>query len=52
MTAPVLKLFNPKAMTEIRTDASMYGYGAVPLQQDNEDRQFHPIEMGRKVEDL
>ena len=43
VTAPVLKFFNPEAVTEIHTDASMYSYGAVLLQQDDEDRQFHPI---------
>ena len=50
VTAPVLKLFNLKAVTKIHTDASMYGYGAVLLQQDDEDRQFHPIEcISRKT---
>ena len=50
ITAPVLNLFNSKAVTEIHTDASMYGYGAVLLQQDDEDCQFHSTEyMSRKT---
>ena len=28
--SPVLKFFNPTAVIEIHTDASMNGYGAVP----------------------
>ena len=44
VNAPLLKLFNPKAITEVHTDASMHGYGAVLLQVDREDQQLHPVE--------
>lgn len=48
--SPVLRLYNPKALTEVHTDASMYGYGAVLLQKDSEDQQLHPIQyMSRKT---
>ena len=37
-------------MTEIHSDASMYGYRAVLLEQDDEDLQLHLIEyMSRKT---
>ena len=49
VTAHVLKLFNPKAVTEIHSDGSMYDYGAVLLQQDDENLQLHPIEYMRKT---
>lgn len=49
-SAPVLKLYNPKAVTEVHTDASMHGYGAVLLQRDFDDREFHPVQfMSRKT---
>lgn len=40
---PVLRLYNPAADTELHTDASALGLGAILLQRDSEDRQFHPI---------
>lgn len=47
---PLLRLFNPKAVTEIHCDASMHGYGGMLLQKDSEDQSFHPVEyMSRKT---
>jgi len=33
ISRPVLALYNPRALTELHTDASSYGYGAVLLQR-------------------
>lgn len=30
-------------MTELHTDTSIEGYGAILLQKDNEDNTFHPV---------
>ena len=35
VTAPVLKLFNLKAVTEIHSDESVYGYGAFDSTEDD-----------------
>ncbi|GBP13173.1 hypothetical protein EVAR_91282_1 [Eumeta japonica] len=35
MKDPVLKLFNVNAITEVHTDASKFGYGAVLMQKDS-----------------
>jgi len=51
-SSPVLKLFDQKSATEVHCDASMYGYGAVLLQKDSADQEFHPVEyMSRKTTD-
>lgn len=40
---PVLALYRTNAETELHTDASMHGYGAILLQRNNEDRLMHPV---------
>lgn len=40
---PVLRLYRVDAATELHTDASIDGYGAILLQKNNEDGAFHPI---------
>lgn len=40
---PVLKLYKQGAETELHTDASKLGYGAILLQRDQADNNFHPI---------
>lgn len=42
-TKPVLKLYKQKAETELHTDASMYGYGAILFQKCDKDNALHPI---------
>lgn len=40
---PVLKLYRMGVETELHTDASSMGYGAILMQRDCEDDKFHPI---------
>lgn len=40
---PVLKLYSPDRETELHTDASQDGYGAILLQRCPDDGQLHPI---------
>ncbi|XP_076627732.1 uncharacterized protein LOC143344962 [Colletes latitarsis] len=40
---PVLRIYRPERETELHTDASMYGYGAIFLQRDSEDDALHPV---------
>lgn len=40
---PVLRLYNPKAETELHTDASALGYGGCLLQRQSDDGQLHPV---------
>lgn len=40
---PVLRLYRVNAVTELHTDASIDGYGAILLQKSDEDSAFHPI---------
>lgn len=42
ISAPVLPIYNPKKETELHTDASSLGFGAV-LMQKQDDGKFHPI---------
>lgn len=41
-SAPVLSIYDPTRETELHTDASKLGYGAVLLQRQ-EDNKFHPV---------
>jgi len=49
---PVLRIYHPTYATELHTDASQYGYGAVLLQRLPEDQKHHPIYyLSRKTSD-
>lgn len=50
--SPVLEIYNPEAIrTELHTDASQWGFGAVLFQTDeNYDNPLHPIfNMSKKT---
>jgi len=50
ISGPVLKLYNHSLDTEIHTDASKFGLGAVLLQRDPCDNLWHPVfYMSRKT---
>lgn len=50
MENPVLIIYNPGFETELHTDASMHGYGAVLLQRLPDDGQLHPVHyMSKKT---
>lgn len=51
---PVLRIYNPDAITELHTDASQDGYGAALLQKlPNTDNQFHAVHfMSYKTSDI
>jgi len=40
---PVLQLYKVNVATELHTDASIDGYGAILLQKNEEDGAFHPV---------
>lgn len=40
---PVLALYQTSAETELHTDASKYGYGAILMQRGEEDGLMHPV---------
>lgn len=43
MSDPVLKIFQREAETQLFTDASKHGFGAILMQKDATDDQFHPV---------
>lgn len=49
-SSPVLRIFNPSFETELHTDASIDGYGAVILQRSPKNNEFHPVHyMSKKT---
>lgn len=42
-TKPVLSLYKIDAKTELHTDASMYGYGAMLSQKNCDDGKWYPV---------
>ena len=51
-TAPVLRIFDVRLETEVHTDASIDGYGAVLMQKCEEDQMMHPcLYLSKKTSD-
>ncbi|GBL87911.1 Retrovirus-related Pol polyprotein from transposon 297 [Araneus ventricosus] len=49
---PVLRIYNPNYETELHTDASLEGYGAILMQKSPDDKNFHPTYyMSKKTTD-
>ncbi|GBN87706.1 Transposon Ty3-G Gag-Pol polyprotein [Araneus ventricosus] len=49
---PVLRIYNPNYETELHTDASLEGYGAILMQKSPDDKNFHPTyDMSKKTTD-
>lgn len=47
---PILKIYSPDDETQLHTDASQEGYGAILLQKCADDNKFHPVYyMSRKT---
>lgn len=43
VTETILAIFNPNLNTQLHTDASSHGFGAILMQQNVEDNLYHPI---------
>ncbi|GBM35356.1 Retrovirus-related Pol polyprotein from transposon 297 [Araneus ventricosus] len=49
---PVLRIYNPNYETELHTDSSLEGYGAILMQKSTDDKNFHPAYyMSKKTTD-
>ncbi|GBM45619.1 Retrovirus-related Pol polyprotein from transposon 297, partial [Araneus ventricosus] len=49
---PVVRIYNPNYETELHTDASLEGYGAILMQKSPDDKNFHPTYyMSKKTTD-
>lgn len=41
--APVLRIYQQDAETQVHTDASKWGFGGMLMQKSNDDQRFHPV---------